>query len=156
MFDCGTQLRRCRRTSKEDGFLRQLRGESWTAAEVVMDDALVQDDGNMILDELDRCWEVTHDQDKTSMIEKALYATLRDAKLTESSYDKVVMWTGGSYVYDDVVRALVRLDRPEIRSGTSGPSGKSVPTYIIDPEEDAPTIVPSSEAWTQPSLDRLQ
>ena len=36
------------------------------------------------------------------------YATLRDAKLTESSFDKVVIWTGGSYDYDDVVRALVR------------------------------------------------
>ena len=49
------------------------------------------------------------------------YATLRDAKLSESSYDKVVMRTGGSYDYDDVVRALVRLDRPEMRPGTSGP-----------------------------------
>ena len=36
------------------------------------------------------------------------YATLRDAKLAESS----LMWTGGSYDYDDVMRALVRLDRP--------------------------------------------
>ena len=72
-------------------------------------------------------------------------ATLRDAKLTESSYDKVVMWTGGSYDYDDVVRALVRLDRPEMRRGTGGQSGKTVPTYFIDPEVDAPTIVPGSE-----------
>ena len=32
------------------------------------------------------------------------YATLRDAELVESSYDKVVMWTSGSYDYDDVVR----------------------------------------------------
>ena len=39
------------------------------------------------------------------------YTTPRDAKLAESSYDKVVMWTGGSYDYDDVVRALMRLDR---------------------------------------------
>ena len=38
------------------------------------------------------------------------YATLRDAKLAESGYDEVVMWTGGSYDY--VARALVRLDRP--------------------------------------------
>ena len=30
------------------------------------------------------------------------------------------MWIGGSYDYDDVVRALVRLDRPEMRPGTSG------------------------------------
>ena len=115
-----------------------------------MDDALVQDDGiNLIVEELDRCWEVTQDQDRASKIGKALfetqrsvkvettfmsyvarrklnfqqledalgtplpavikgYATLRDAKLAERSYDKVVMWTGGTYDYDDVVRALVR------------------------------------------------
>ena len=30
------------------------------------------------------------------------------------------MWTGGCYDYGDVMRALVRLDRPEIRPGTSG------------------------------------
>ena len=107
------------------------------------DDALVQDDGiDMIVEELDRCWEVTQDQDKSVKIEKGLvetqrdvkteatfmsyvarrklncqqlenvlgtplpavikgYATLRDAKLAENSYDKVVMWTGGSYDYDD-------------------------------------------------------
>ena len=128
IFDSGKRLHRCRRTGKED--------ESRTAAEVVMDDALMQDDGiELIVDELDRCWEVTQDQDKASKIEKgpstrhkgtskwkrpscptwhggssnfqqlenALgtplpavikgYATLRDAKLAESSYDKVVMWT---------------------------------------------------------------
>ena len=82
------------------------------------------------------------------------YATLRDAKLAESSCDKVVMWTGGSYDNDDVMRALVRLDRPEMRPGTSGQSGKTVPTYFTDPEVDAPTIVPGSEVWTQPSMDR--
>ena len=161
-----------------------------------MDDALVQDDGiDLIVEELDRCWEVTQDQDKASNIEKALnetqrdvkrettfmsyvarmklnfqqlenamgtplpavingYAKLGDAKLAESSYDKVVMWTGGSYDYDDVMRALVRLDRPEMRPGTSGQSGKTVPTYFTDPEVDAPTIVPGSEIWTQPSMDR--
>ena len=64
------------------------------------------------------------------------------------------MWTGGSYDYDDVVRALVRLDRPEMRPGTSGQNGKTVPTYFTDPEADAPTIVPGSEIWTQPSMDR--
>ena len=41
-----------------------------------MDDALVQDDGiDLIVKELDRCWEVTQDQDKASKIEKALYET---------------------------------------------------------------------------------
>ena len=131
-------------TGRGGWLLRQLKkGESRTAAEVVMDDALVQDDGiDLIVEALDRCWEVTQDQDKASKIEKALfetqrdvkmettfmshvtrrklnfqqlenalgtqlpavtmgYATLRDAKLAESSYDKVVMWTGGSYDYDD-------------------------------------------------------
>ena len=39
-----------------------------------MDDLLVQDDGiDLIVEELDRCWEVTQDQDKASKIEKALY-----------------------------------------------------------------------------------
>ena len=82
------------------------------------------------------------------------YATLRDAKLAESSYDNVVMWTGDSYDHDDVMRALVRLDRPEMRPGISGQSGKTVPTYFTDTEVDASTIVPGSEIWTQPSMDR--
>ena len=59
--------------------LRQLKGESRTAAEVVMDDALVQDDGiDLIVEELDRCWDVTQDQDKASKIEKAFYETQKD------------------------------------------------------------------------------
>ena len=53
--------------------------------------------------------EVTQDQDKASKIEKAFN-------------DKVVMWTGGGYYYDDVVRAVVLLDGPEMRPGT-GQSG---------------------------------
>ena len=100
-----------------------------------MDDALIQDGVDKIVAELNRCWEVTQDQDKASKIEGALfetqrdvktetafmfyvarrklnfqqlknalvtplptvimcYATLREAKLAERSYDKVVMWTG--------------------------------------------------------------
>ena len=58
------------------------------------------------------------------------------------------------YEYDDVVRALVRLDRLEMRPGTSGQSGKTIPTYFTDPELDAPTFAPRSEIWTQPSMDR--
>ena len=127
-----------------------------------MDDALIQNGGiDLIVGDLDRCWEVTQDQDKASKIEKALletqrdvktettfmsyvarsklnfqqlesalgtllpavvtgHATPRDAKRAESSYDKVVMWTGGSHDYDGLMRALVRLDRPEMRPGTSG------------------------------------
>ena len=35
------------------------------AAGVVVDDGLIQDDGiDLILGELDRCWEVTQNQDK--------------------------------------------------------------------------------------------
>ena len=64
------------------------------------------------------------------------------------------MWTGDSYDYDDVMRALVRLDRPKMRPGTSGQSGMTVPTYSINPEVDASTIVPGSEIWTQPCMDR--
>ena len=72
------------------------------------------------------------------------YATLRDAKLAESSNDKVL--TAGSYDYDDVMRALVRLDRPEMRPGTNGQNGKTVPTCFTEPE--TPTNAPGSEIWT--------
>ena len=62
--------------------MRQLKGESRTAAEVVMGDALVQDDGiDLIVEELDRCWKVTQDPDEASKIEKALYETQRDVKM---------------------------------------------------------------------------
>ena len=73
------------------------------------------------------------------------YATLPDAKLAESSYDKVVMWTGGSYDYDDVVRALVRLDLPEMRPGTSGQSGKTVSTHFTALRQ---WLHRGSEFWT--------
>ena len=67
---------------QEGWLLRQLKGESRTAAEVVMDDALVQDDGiDLIGEELDRCWEVTQGQDKASKIEKAFFDTQRDVKM---------------------------------------------------------------------------
>ena len=133
------------KNQQEKWLLRQLKGESRTAAKVVLDDAVVQEDGiDMIVEKLDRCWEVTQDQDKGMKIERGLfetqrsvkteatfmsfvarrklnfqqlenvlamplpavikgYSTLRDAKLAENSYDKVVMWTGDSYDYDDVV-----------------------------------------------------
>ena len=138
IFDFGRRPHRLHKNWQKGWLLRQLKGESQIAAEVVMDDALVQDDGiDLIVEELDRCWEFTQDQDKASKTEKALfetqrdvkmettfmsvarrmlnfqqlenalgtplpavingYATLRDAKLAESSYDKVLMWTGGSY-----------------------------------------------------------
>ena len=39
-----------------------------------------------------------------------------------------------------------------MRPGTSGQSGKIVPTHFTDPEVDAPKIAPGSEIWTQPSM----
>ena len=46
-----------------------------------MDEGLVQDDGiDLTVAELDRCCEVTRDQDKASKIENTLYETQRDAK----------------------------------------------------------------------------
>ena len=65
------------------------------------------------------------------------YATVRDAKLAESGYDKVAMSTGGSC--EDVVRASVWLGRFEMRHGTSGQSDQTVPTCFTDPELDALT-----------------
>ena len=63
-----------------------------------MDDALVQDDGiDLIVEELDRCWEVTQDKKTASKIEKPSSRHRVKMKLAESSRDKVVMWTGGSY-----------------------------------------------------------
>ena len=57
IFDFGRRPHRCRRTGRGGWLLRQLKGESRTAAEVVMDDALVQDDGiDLIVEELDRFW----------------------------------------------------------------------------------------------------
>ena len=62
--------------------MRQLQCESRTAAEVVMDDVLVLDDGiDLIVEELDRCWDVTQDQDKASKIEKAFFETQRSVKM---------------------------------------------------------------------------
>ena len=82
------------------------------------------------------------------------YATLRDAKRAESSYDKVVMWTGGSYDYDDVMRALVRLHRPEMRPGTVGKMARPY-RYITPTRKRTPRqSVRGSEVWIQPSVDR--
>ena len=54
------------------------------------------------------------------------YAMLRNAKLDERSYHKVVMWTGGSYAYDDVNRSSLGLDRPETTMNQSQQSHTSV------------------------------
>ena len=71
-------------------------------------------------------------------------ATLREANLAESSHDKVVMWTGGSSDCEDVAPALVRLDRPEVRSA------RRCRLYFVDPEADVSTNAPGPEDWTQP------
>ena len=83
IFDSGKRLTSLQKNRQgEDGFSRQLKGESQTAAEVVMDDALVQDDGiDLIVEGLDRCLEVTQDQDKASKIEKAFFETQRGVKM---------------------------------------------------------------------------
>ena len=65
--------------------LRQLKGEGRIAAEVVMDDAFVQDDGiDFIVEELDRCWEVTQDQRQSVEDRKGL---LRDTEGRQNGDD---------------------------------------------------------------------
>ena len=64
------------------------------------------------------------------------------------------MWTGDRYDYDDVARALVRLDRPQMRAGTSGQNGKTVPIYFTDPEADQPMTAPGSKVSIQTNVDR--
>ena len=185
------------------GFLRQLKGESRTAAEVVMDDALVQDDGiefdrgrtgpmlggyarprQSVVDregplrdtkgrqkmETTFMFHVARRKLNFQQLDKALgmplpavikgYATLRDAKLAESSYDKVVTWDRWQLPLQRCGAGTVRLDRPEMRPGTSGQSGKTVPTHFTDPEVDAPTIVPGprfghNQVWTEPTGTRF-
>ena len=60
---------------------------------------------------------------------------MRDAKLSEGNSDKVVMWTGGSYEYDDVIRALLLLYRPEIQPGTTFRT--ATPVYFSEPRAGA-------------------
>ena len=86
--------------------MRQLKGESRTAAEVVMDEALIQDDGNdLIVEEFDRCWEVTQEQDRASKIEKALYETQSDVKMetTMSHVARIGKCTGDATTSSDPV-----------------------------------------------------
>ena len=152
IFDSGKRLHRCRRT----GGLQL--SSSWTTREDYGIDLIVEPVWEVTQDQ-DKASKIEKNSSGhrgTSKIETTVsnvvrrklnfqqlesapgtplravikdYATLRDAKLAESSCDKAVMWTGDSYEYDDVVRALVRLDRPEMRHGTSGRSGKTVPTF---------------------------
>ena len=65
---------------------------------------------------------------------------LRDAQLSEGSYDKERMWTGGSYENDDVARALLRLDLPEIQPGST--PHKATPVYCTVPKS-------SSTPWSK-------
>ena len=79
----------------QDGWLlRQLTGESRIAAEVVMDDALVvQEDGiDMIVEELDRCWGVTQDQDKASSRHRGTSKLKRHSCST---------WLGGNLTFSN-------------------------------------------------------
>ena len=59
---------------------------------------------------------------------------MRDAKLSEGNSDKVVMWTGG-HEYDDVIRALLLLDGPEIQLGTTFRT--ATPVYDAKPKAGA-------------------
>ena len=54
--------------------MRQLKGESRTAAEVVVDGI------ELILAELDLCLEVSQNQDQALKIKRALYLAQRDTK----------------------------------------------------------------------------
>ena len=60
---------------------------------------------------------------------------MRGAKLIEVNSDKVVMWTGGSCECDDVIRAPLRLDRPEIQLDTT--LHKATPVYCTEPKAGA-------------------
>ena len=63
-----------------------------------MDDAVVQDVGiDLIVAELNRCWEVTHDQDNASKIDEALFETQRDVKM-EATFMSLVEGTQFSTV----------------------------------------------------------
>ena len=73
------------------------------------------------------------------------YATLRDAKLAESNYDKVVTTSCGRWCG----WIALRCDREQVDKAE-----RTVPTYFTDLVVDAPTIVPGSEIWTLPSMDR--
>ena len=90
--------------------MRQLIGESRTAAEVVLDDAsVVQEDGiDMIVEELDRCLEVTQDQDKAVKIEKGLFETQRGVK------------TGATFI-SYVARRILNFQQLENALGTTLP-----------------------------------
>ena len=82
-----------------------------------------------------------HVQQKDKILRSALttsskgYAMMRTANLREGNSNKVVMWTGGSYEYDDVIRALLRLDRPEIQPGTT--PYKATPVYYTEPKSSS-------------------
>ena len=79
--------------------LRQLKGESQTEAEVVLDNALVQEDGiDMFVEELDRCWEVTQDQDKSVKIEKA---STRHRGTSKRKRPLCPTWLGGNLTFSN-------------------------------------------------------
>ena len=71
---------------------------------------------------------------------------LRDAKLNECSHDKDAMSSGGSYKHDDVIKALLRLDRPETRPGTNLNTANLV--YFNDPESG--TDAKQNCSWHNP------
>ena len=77
-FDRGKRQLHCRKVDRADGSCDSSKVRAGPRS-IVMDQALVQDDGiGLITADLDRCWEVTQDQDKASKIVKALHETPRN------------------------------------------------------------------------------
>ena len=85
-----------------------------------MDDACSQDDG---IDLIDRCWEVTQDQDKASKIEKAVFETQRDVK-TEAAFMSYVEETQFSTIGKCILDATASSD-PGLRDTTDAKLAES-------------------------------
>ena len=84
---------------QEGWLLRQLKGESRTAAEVVMDDALVQEDGiDLIVGELDRCCEVTQDKTKHRRSKRP---SSRHRGTSKWKRPSCPTWHGGSLTFNN-------------------------------------------------------
>ena len=74
-------------TNRQGGWLlRQLKGESRTAAELVIDEVLMSIDGIDLLNaDLDLCFEATQKQDQASKIERTLCLAQGDMEQDQTS-----------------------------------------------------------------------
>ena len=150
LFDSTIDGRHRHRTSQELCVARwkPLPQNDHRAAKVGMDNVLMTNAGNkLIIDELDRCFEVTQDPNFLSYVNRGelhsqqlenamggvlpsvtqAYAILRNAKLHKGSRDKVVTWTDGTFEHEDVTEAILRLDHIEIQTGTN--FNKAIPVF---------------------------